>query len=110
MGAGSTTGIDLYFVSAVFKNGSGTVIPGGGFFGYDALDPTNGAPDYDLPQTLAPGAVSSPRLVDLILPAGATTATVTVIVRTNTYLGYPPNLTDWFLTTLAGHRRGAGFC
>jgi sugar lactone lactonase YvrE len=43
------------------------------------------------------------------VPATVTTATVTVIVRTDTVFMNEPDLTHWYLTTLAGHSTIAGY-
>jgi sugar lactone lactonase YvrE len=104
------TGIDLCFINTVFKNGSGGVVTGGGYWGYTSLNPATGTPIYNLNGPLAAGATSAPQLVDFVLPpGGVTTAIVTVIVRTDTALGYPPELTRWYLTTLAGHSNFPGY-
>ena len=112
---GTVTGIDLCFVSTIFHGPATTgataqsvppgppIIAGGGYAGYSSLDPATGTPIFTLPQSLAPAAVSSGALVSLIVPQGALTATVAVIVRTDTAFCNPPDATRWYLTTLAGH-------
>ena len=106
---GTITGIDLCFVSTVFKNASAATVPGGGYAGYSSLTPVTNTPIYNLPQSLAAGATSPGALVSLLLPPTATTATVTVLVRAATAFVNPPDLTRWYLTTLAGQSGVGGF-
>ena len=105
---GATTGIDLCFVSTVFKHGS-TVVPGGGYGGYSSLDPSTGTPIFTSNQSLAAGVTSPGLPISLSVPATATTATVAVIVRTDTVFMNEPDLTHWYLTTLAGQRKVLGY-
>jgi sugar lactone lactonase YvrE len=105
---GTTTGLDLCFVTTVFSSPSATV-SGGGYEGYDYLDPANGTPVYHLNQSLAPGATSNARLVDIVLPTGVTKAMVAVLVRADTGRAYPPDGNFWCLSTLAGKSGVAGY-
>jgi hypothetical protein len=107
---GTVTGIDLCFVSTVFKNVSNAVVTGGGYGGYTSLNPADGTPIFTIPGALAAGATTNPGAqVSLIVPATATTATVRVVVRTATVFMNPPDLTHWYLTTLAGHAIISGY-
>jgi sugar lactone lactonase YvrE len=99
---GTVTGIDLCIVNTVFKDASNTIVSGGGYFGYNYLNPTDGTPVFNLPKSVASGAAGQGPLISIIVPSTATTATLTTIVRTATAFGNPPDLTRWYLTTLAG--------
>jgi sugar lactone lactonase YvrE len=106
---GTKTGLDLCFVSTTFENSGSVPVTGGGYAGYDCLNPANGTPIFTIPGSLAAGATSNPRLVNIVLPATATTATVKVIVRTNTQIFNNPATNSWYLTTLAGQSGIAGY-
>jgi hypothetical protein len=110
---GTVTGIDLCFVSTVFWDGTGlsaSVVPGGGYGGYTSLNPADGTPIFTIPGSLAAGATTNPGApVSISVPRSATTATVTVVVRTDTVFMNLPDLTHWYLTTLAGHSGVMGY-
>ena len=107
--SGVVTGIDVCFVNTVFQNASALRVLGGGFWGYDALNPRDGSPVYHLAQSLANGGKSAIKFADLILPPTATTAVVTAIIRADTQRGNPPALSHWYLTTLAGDSANYGY-
>jgi hypothetical protein len=106
---GTITGIDLCFTKTVFKNASAATVPGGGYAGYSSLTPVTNTAIYNLPQSLAAGATSQGALVSVMLPPTATTATVTVIVHATTAFVNPPDLTRWYLSTLAGQSTAWGY-
>ena len=105
---GTVTGVDVCFTSTIFKNAGGAVVPGGGYWGYDSLNPLDGTPIYHLTQSLAIGA-SKTKLVEFILPPNVVTAVVTIIVRADTAIGNPPDLARWYLTTVAGNSGIQGY-
>lgn len=106
---GTLTGVDLCMVALSFWNSSDVRVSGGSFWGYDYISPLTGTPVFTIPQKLAGGETSEQRRMDLILPPTATSAKVTILVRADTERGYPPDLTRWYLTTLAGRSGARGF-
>jgi hypothetical protein len=115
------TGIDLCFISTVFKDVNGNPVAqvaGDGPLNPDSTNPLGVPPlglqpIYNLSQSLFSGATSVPRTITLHAPGGAlttaTTATMTVIVRANTTNHYAPTRLDWYLTTLAGKFGTSGY-
>ncbi len=100
--AAALTGIDICVTLAEFRNAGGTPVGGGGFGGYEALNPMTGLPIYHLDESLAPGASSSLRQIAALLPSGATSLLLGVAVRAETMLLGPPALGRFWVSSVAG--------
>lgn len=106
---GVISGIEICVTRAEFRNSGGTAVGGGGFGGYDALNPTTGLPVYHLNESLAAGAASSVRQLAALLPSGATSLLLGVAVRVETMLLGPPALGRFWVSSVAGKVSAAGY-
>ena len=107
--AGAITGLDLCLVKTVFRNAAAAAVAGGGYALSDSLDPLTGTPVYSIPYRIEAGSISPAKGIDILLPATATTAEITIFVRAHLQRAMPPSLSLWYLSTIAGLTASPGY-